>query len=36
LAAKLKLHQDAFEFRRVAHLPLTPAGKIDYQSLELA
>jgi hypothetical protein len=33
LAAVLKLHIGAFDFRRVSQLPVNANGKIDYQSL---
>jgi hypothetical protein len=33
LAAKLQVHHQAFEFRRIERLPLNASGKIDYQDL---
>lgn len=33
LAAKLKIHRGAFEFRRVARLPTKDTGKINYEDL---
>jgi acyl-CoA synthetase (AMP-forming)/AMP-acid ligase II len=33
LAAKLKVHHSAFQFRRVHQIPTTPSGKIDYPAL---
>jgi acyl-CoA synthetase (AMP-forming)/AMP-acid ligase II len=33
LAAKLRVHYRAFDFRRVERLPLNPNGKIDYGQL---
>lgn len=34
LAARLKLHVGAFEFRRIEQLPLMASGKVDYATLE--
>jgi acyl-CoA synthetase (AMP-forming)/AMP-acid ligase II len=33
LAAKLKIHHSAFEFRRVGSLPTKDTGKINYEDL---
>jgi long-chain acyl-CoA synthetase len=33
LAARLRIHQSAFSFRRIESLPLKSTGKIDYQKL---
>jgi len=33
LAAKLKIHHSAFEFRRVDSLPIKDTGKVNYEDL---
>ena len=33
IAAKLKIHRSAFDFRRIDRLPIKDTGKIDYQRL---
>jgi acyl-coenzyme A synthetase/AMP-(fatty) acid ligase len=33
LAAKLKIHRSAFEFRRVEKLPIKDSGKVNYEDL---
>jgi non-ribosomal peptide synthetase component E (peptide arylation enzyme) len=36
LAAQLRIHHQAFDFRRIQNLPLSANGKIDYAQLAVA